>query len=212
MQVLIHCPVTYVTVPIADLRWKPAKTGKAKVKLRGKTAFWGSRGRRRKIISKKRAETSVSYCKWPVLNPSYLFGELIRAGATEVLQSQDWSWRAFWEAAERTEDWCRNHPVLSHLDPEQRDKAVAAAFHGDEGQGKRNRNMLVLSWSSIGVHGRSEHTKLPFCVAWVCMSLSGPSITMPLMHISDDRIPVRSLSNSFVASALLDQPKPDFEP
>ena len=91
MQVLIHCPVTYVTVPIANLRWKPAKTAKAKVKLRGKTALWGSRRRKRTAIPKKRAETSVSYCKWPVLSPSYLFGELIRAGATEVLQSRDWS-------------------------------------------------------------------------------------------------------------------------
>ena len=165
MQVLIHCPVTYVTVPIANLRWRPAMTAKVKNKLRGKTAVWGSRMRKRKAIPKKRAQISVSYCKWPVLSPSHLFGELINAGATEVLQSRDWSWRVFWEAAGRTEDWCRNHPVLQ-LDPEQQDKAIAAAFHGDEGQGKRNRNMLVLSWSSIGVHGRSEHTKLPFCVAW----------------------------------------------
>ncbi|CAL1162079.1 unnamed protein product [Cladocopium goreaui] len=80
----------------------------------------------------------------------------------ELLGSPGWSWLDFWEHASK-EDWAAHHPVLS-LDEEQRCKAVAVTLHGDEGESKRSKNVLILSWSSIGIHGPSLKTKFPFCV------------------------------------------------
>ena len=37
-------------------------------------------------------------------------------------------------------------------------------MHGDEGQGKKNKNVLVLSWNSIGVKHRSTNCRFPFAV------------------------------------------------
>ena len=55
----------------------------------------------------------------------------------------------------------RSHPVQQWPD-ERKARTVAVAWHGDEGQGKRNRSALVMSWSSLGVHRKSTHCWFPF--------------------------------------------------
>lgn len=123
---------------------------------------------RSKIRSLKKKETTpdrIVYMHWPVLNPGDLFEALIRADALHLLQGKQWSWLEFWKQAS-CEDWGAGHPVLK-LPAASRERAIGIAFHGDEGQGKRTRNVLVLSWSSVAVHGRSEVTKFPFAVDWL---------------------------------------------
>lgn len=48
---------------------------------------------------------------------------------------------------------------------EKRKRAIGIAAHGDEGQGKKDKSVLVLSWSSFGVHKRSTSCKFPFAVS-----------------------------------------------
>ena len=43
-------------------------------------------------------------------------------------------------------------------------KAVALSFHGDEGESKKQRPILILSWSSLGIHGEALKTKIPFAI------------------------------------------------
>ncbi|CAE7245702.1 unnamed protein product [Symbiodinium sp. CCMP2592] len=51
---------------------------------------------------------------------------------------------------------------------DQKAKAHAIAVHGDEGQGKKQRSVLVLSWSCLGIRGKNVlHYKLPFADAWL---------------------------------------------
>ena len=47
--------------------------------------------------------------------------------------------------------------------PEQRAKAIGISIHGDEGTGKRNRSVLILSWSSLAVSDVAMRSKYPFC-------------------------------------------------
>ena len=58
----------------------------------------------------------------------------------------------------------RNHPVQS-WDDESRSRAFAITVHGDEGQAKRSRNMLVINWSPLGNSGLPFVTKFPFVVS-----------------------------------------------
>lgn len=100
--------------------------------------------------------------QWPVLNPASLFESIVTAQAFELLQGPDFDWADFWCQA-KEEDWAAEHPVHS-LAPEAKKRAVGITFHGDEGQGKRHRNVLIMSWSSIAIHGPSLLTKFPYCV------------------------------------------------
>ena len=112
----------------------------------------------------QKGEGTCAHFLLPVLSPALLFESIIKNNAMELLGSPGWSWLDFWEHASK-EDWAAHHPVLS-LDEEQRCKAVAVTLHGDEGESKRSKNVLILSWSSIGIHGPSLKTKFPFCVSW----------------------------------------------
>ena len=165
-QVLIKCPVTYITVPVVDTRWQPGPPKLSRKRTWGQRKK-GVQKKKKKGIPKRRGAMNpvrVVYTKWPIINPATLFKQLVAANAFELIHSKDWSWSSFWQQAAATEDWAKDHPVLS-LEKSLQDKAIGCCFHGDEGQTKRQRNVLVLSWSSIGIHGKSEHTKLPFCVA-----------------------------------------------
>lgn len=102
--------------------------------------------------------------QWPVLNPYLVFSELVRAEAFALLAADGWDWYQFWQTAAASEDWMESHPVLNEPASVQA-HAVGATWHGDEGQGKRSKNLLVFSWSSIAVSGRSELTKFPFAVS-----------------------------------------------
>ena len=57
----------------------------------------------------------------------------------------------------------RQHPVQGWCE-EDRAKAIAVSVHGDEGSGKRGKQVLLISISSLGIHGESMYTKFPFCV------------------------------------------------
>lgn len=106
--------------------------------------------------------------QWPVLNPAMLFESMVRAEAFELLQAPGFDWSDFWARAKK-EDWGMQHPVHD-LSLQARMKSVGITFHGDEGQAKRHRNVLILSWSSIAIHGPSLLTKFPYCVPWHCES------------------------------------------
>lgn len=163
-KVAIKCPVTYISVPVLDKRFvqKPSTS-------RGKSRIWSMKKKGKKNqrkgsnISKKKAEVKVVYQLWPVINPAELFKQLIHETDHRLLCGEGWCWKTFWQNASK-EQWGQGHPVL-RLTAEQQSKAVGATFHGDEGQCKRSRNCLILSWSSIAVTGRSEITKFPFCVS-----------------------------------------------
>lgn len=125
---------------------------------------WETQEKKAAIAKKKKPVPKIIYQAWPVINPAQLFRRLVQADR-RLLCSDDFSWQAFWEKA-RTEDWALNHPVLN-LPSKEQGMAMACSFHGDEGQTKRQKNCMVLSWSSIAVSGKSELTKFPYCVSWL---------------------------------------------
>ena len=57
----------------------------------------------------------------------------------------------------------RSHPVLG-WDESERKTAIAISIHGDEGQTKRGRNLLLISWSALAVSGESLYYKYPIIV------------------------------------------------
>lgn len=168
MQVVLKCNLTYITLPVLDKKY--ADPTMARQVSKGN--IWGTKkgksrkkNQKRKPTKKDGGKTKVKYVQWPILNPAMLFRQMVHAGAMDLLQSDQFSWSKFWKAASK-EDWCHRHPI-HELSEEDRSKCIACTFHGDEGQGKRRKNTLVLSWSSIGVHGPSLYTKFPFCVSWL---------------------------------------------
>lgn len=44
--------------------------------------------------------------------------------------------------------------------------AYGITIHGDEGQAKRKKNVLVLSWSPIAVTKETMYSKFPFLATW----------------------------------------------
>lgn len=168
-QVLLKVPITYISIPILDRRYL-AKAKKPKRSKSSSTRIWGrkgnTRGKARKTAALKKTKCTppTVYCQWPVLNPAHVFSQLVASQSFSLLQADGWSWHSFWQTA-ASEDFGRSHPVLE-MDVSQQDKAVAISFHGDEGSGKRQKNVLILSWSSTAVHGKSELTKFPFAVPW----------------------------------------------
>ena len=159
LQVVLKCPVTYVSVPVLDV---VAKKQHGVLKRANTRRF--RFGCTRAKLQKKDQPRKILYMQWPILNPSQLFRNIVEAEAFSLLQSEGWSWCEFWRAA-ASEDFMKGHPVLQFEESRQA-RAVGASFHGDEGEGKRKKNLLVLSWSSLAVHGPSEKTKFPFCVPW----------------------------------------------
>ncbi|CAE7831362.1 Cpr [Symbiodinium necroappetens] len=93
--------------------------------------------------------------------PHLLFKGLIDGGLIKDL-SGDMDWLDFWDRASH-EEWGRGHPVLD-WSPEDRARAIAISLHGDEGQGKRGKSTMVLSWSPLAVHRPALLNKYPFCV------------------------------------------------
>ena len=166
-EAVLKCPVTYIPVPVVDVRVTDEDAAKIE---RSKSKFWGQqkkkgkgKGKKRTKPTKKNSEKKkIRYMQWPVLNPAMLFESMVRAEAFELLQAPGFDWSDFWARAKK-EDWGMQHPVHD-LSLQARMKSVGITFHGDEGQAKRHRNVLILSWSSIAIHGPSLLTKFPYCV------------------------------------------------
>ena len=57
----------------------------------------------------------------------------------------------------------RHHPVQSWPD-HLKSRAIAVSIHGDEGVGKKNREIMILSWSSLAIHDIALHSKHLFAV------------------------------------------------
>ena len=148
----LKCPISWLSVPVVQRRAsrKPQKQRKRRFGVK-----------RTAKITKKDQPDGLVYMKLPCLNPWHLFQCIADTGAWSLLQSPEWDWASFWQRAGH-EDWGVNHPVPQRSEEEQR-RCVAVSLHGDEGQAKRQRSTLVLSWSSLAVHGKSELTKFPFC-------------------------------------------------
>lgn len=153
----LKCPVTWLSVPIVQRR-----ASKKLQKKPGRRRF-GVQRMAVKITKKDQADSLV-YMQLPCLNPLHLFQCIADTGAWGLLQAPDWDWSSFWQNA-GFEDWGAMHPVTQRC-PEDQRRCIAVSVHGDEGQAKRQRSTLVLSWSSLAVHGKSELTKFPFCAPW----------------------------------------------
>ena len=60
----------------------------------------------------------------------------------------------------------RNHPI-QQWPADVRAATVGISVHGDEGQGKRDRSVLVISWSAVGISGKTFHCRFPFAAPWI---------------------------------------------
>ena len=69
----------------------------------------------------------------------------------------------------------RSHPAQSWC---ERDRARAAvcALHGDEGEGKRQKNILILSFSPLATHGAHWRSKFVFADPWLTCEHSCTSL------------------------------------
>ncbi len=161
---IIKCPLTYISVPVIDRKSTRQVPRSAKRKAVSRIWSTGKRKKKAAIGKKSKVAPKIIYQSWPVINPALLFRRLVQTDR-RLLCGSDYSWLAFWDKAQ-SEDWGVNHPVMK-LPEKERSKAIACSFHGDEGQTKRQKNCMVLSWSSIAVSGKSELTKFPYCVSWL---------------------------------------------
>lgn len=163
IQAVLKCSVTFVSIPVADKKFVKKRAAVKKAATRR----WGvkrrvQRGGNRTCLKKGKEPQKLKHTHWPVLSPADMFAALIGAGALCLLQADGFCWSDFWSKASK-EDWCPK-PILT-MTEERRRKTFGLMVHGDEGEGKRQKNVLVLSWSSIGTTGRSELTKFPFAAA-----------------------------------------------
>ncbi len=164
-EVELKCPVSYVSIPVMDKRCL-SQHGKKTQRARSVRFGVGKKKEKQKKvrISKKSVkEQKVIYVQWPILKPHVVFRNIVEAKARGLLQHPTWNWTQFWNRVFQ-EDFGKGHPV-SLFDEQAKSKSVAISFHGDEGVGKRQRNILILSWSSLAIHGPSELTKIPFAVS-----------------------------------------------
>ena len=200
-KVPLKVQVTYVSVPVIDKKyWPRPKLKKAASRI------WGRRARpkaqaKRKPTKKDTEPRRICWIHWPVLSPAKLFQAIVESDSMSLLHHPDFDWCAFWERASE-EDWGRQHPVVKNFDAKARARAIAATFHGDEGEGKRGRNTLILSWSSIGVHGPSSLTKFPFCAAWLVFSditCSDPHAFIPSKGIGRQEVCLCCVEAAFQA-------------
>ena len=157
IEVRLKVPVVTASILVKDvvLRRRPGANSKAKAKAR--TRFARMKPKKKSV----NAATAAPKCvQWPVFMPHLLFKGLIDGGMIKDL-SGDMDWLDFWDRASH-EEWGRGHPVLD-WSPEDRARAIAISLHGDEGQGKRGKSTMVLSWSPLAVHRPALLNKYPFC-------------------------------------------------
>lgn len=100
-------------------------------------------------------------------------------------KSRSTSWSEFWQRAEQHELWGPNHPVNRRMTPSQKGHAVPIAIHGDEGQGKKQRSLMVLSWSIV--NHRKRHIllyKYPITtIRSINMAFSSEGVNLTLMAL-----------------------------
>ena len=90
----------------------------------------------------------------------------------------------------------RSHPVQGWPEAARR-KAIAVSLHGDEGTGKRCKNVLVMSISPLGCHREAQFQKYPFVVVWLhIVSLLNFAMLGNLGHFFSG--PVRVVHNKCV--------------
>lgn len=164
-EVDLKCAVSYVSIPVIDKRHL-SQHGKKPRRARSARFGIGKKNQKQKKvrISKKSVkEQKVIYVQWPILKPHVVFKNIVEAKAWGLVQHPNWNWTEFWDRVFQ-EDFGKGHPV-SLFEEQAKAKSVAISFHGDEGVSKRQRNILILSWSSLAIHGPSELTKFPFAVS-----------------------------------------------
>ena len=189
----LKVPVTTCSVFIKDavtLQRKPAAKSKAKAKAKARARLVRMRPKKK---SKTAAKATPKCVQWPVFLPHLVCKGLIDGGLIKDLAG-DMDWLDFWDKASH-EEWGRGHPVLD-WSPEDRARAVAISLHGDEGQGKRGKSTMILSWSPLAVHRPALMNKYPFAVTWqhenFCV-LSASAQVQPLYRSSIRRTTVLSL-------------------
>ena len=55
---------------------------------------------------------------------------------------------------------------MQQFEEEQRGRACGFTLHGDEGEGKRKKPIMIMSFSPLGVHAAAWKNKFPTCVPW----------------------------------------------
>ena len=52
---------------------------------------------------------------------------------------------------------------MQRWEAQHRQQAMAISFHGDEGEAKKAKRQMILSWSGFGTHSPVAHkNKIPF--------------------------------------------------
>ena len=52
---------------------------------------------------------------------------------------------------------------MTQWDDSFKKKAYGITLHGDEGQGKRGRNVMIISWSPLAITKETMYSKFPYC-------------------------------------------------
>ncbi|CAK9057737.1 unnamed protein product, partial [Durusdinium trenchii] len=142
-EAIVKCPISYVVVPVVDMSIQRRTVRKPKRGNHRKfRAVPKPKGRPKK---KGCPEPVIVYKKWPVFAPHKMLSALHDAGALHLV----------------------THPV--HQLPDAAKAASAGIMlHGDEGQGKSSKSVLVISWSAMGIGGKTSQCRFPFAVMRAC--------------------------------------------
>ena len=82
-----------------------------------------------------------------------MFTGVTFAGCVQFHKNELWD--------QNTGNMLRSHPA-QQLEPSLRKKAYGISLHGDEGQGKRGRNVMIMSWSPLGMTKETMYSKFPY--------------------------------------------------
>ncbi|CAE7428498.1 unnamed protein product, partial [Symbiodinium sp. KB8] len=170
-NVPLQCKISYVVIPIVEIRQVKRLAGAAAARAAGPPKGRGkgrARGRGRSgcmnfLKKKGLAEKVIVYKKWPIFLPSNFAKGLAAAGADAWMQ----------------------HPANTTFNASARKSAIPILIHGDEGQGKKDRNVLILNWHVLGVQTSSVlFRKFPIVIRGsnLAFSSSGKCLTMEALQ------------------------------
>ncbi|CAE7581449.1 unnamed protein product, partial [Symbiodinium necroappetens] len=170
-KVPLQCKISYVVIPIVEIQQVKRLAGAAAARAAGPPKGRGkgrARGRGRSgymnLLKKKGlAEKVIVYKKWPIFLPSNFAKGLAAAGADAWMQ----------------------HPANTTFNASARKSAIPILIHGDEGQGKKDRNVLILNWHVLGVQTSSVlFRKFPIVIRGsnLAFSSSGKCLTMEALQ------------------------------
>ena len=83
------------------------------------------------------------------------------------------------------------------MDGEALKKALPVAVHGDEGQGKKERSVMLISWSVLGMRNKSVlMQKFPFCaIRSINMAYGANGRNLTLLKLQEELVKSLSLAS-----------------